>query len=235
MGDTKAQSPAEGGLLSRPSLHLEVVPVLRDMILTGELEPGAPVNEAELCQRLGVSKTPLREALKVLAFDRWVEIRPNRGAVVTRVTLEESVELFEVLEGLEFVVGTLAAQRVTADELATLSALHTDLGRQLRARRAREYFETSQKIHGLIVRCTHNSQLVTMHEDLSRRILRARLTANITAERRQVSYQEHSEILTAMRERDAPRLGIALREHAHQTGAAVIAALSQASPGRAQK
>jgi len=223
----KTEAAVAVGLLSRPSLHLEIVPVLRDMILTGALEEGAPVKEGELCRQLGVSKTPLREALKVLAFDRWIQLLPNRGAIVTRVTVEESIELFELLEGLEFIVGTLAAQRVTAEELETLNGLHFNLNSHLVGLREREYFETSQKIHELIVRTTHNGQLVSMHEDVSRRILRARAIANLTAERRVASYEEHSKILAALQSRDAPRLSIALRDHAKQTGAVVIAALSR--------
>jgi DNA-binding GntR family transcriptional regulator len=228
MAEAKSQRAVSIGAVNRPSLHLEIVPVLREMILTGALEQGAAINETELCQQLCVSKTPLREALKVLAFDRWVEIRQNRGTIVSRVTREEAINLFEVFEGVEFVVGTLAAQRVTDEEFEAVKELHGELGRLLRAKHAREYFEVSQKFHNAILHCTHNSHLIALHEDIARRILRARIVANVTDERRTTSYNEHGEILAALKARDSTRLGTALRNHAHQTGEAVIAALRTA-------
>ena len=209
----------------RPSMHLEIVPVLREMILTGVLAEGTPIKEAELCQRLGVSKTPLREALKVLAYDHWVELSPNRGATVTKVTIEEAANLFEILEGFEAMVGTLAAKKISDVELRTLEKLQEKLGQSLKQLREREYFDTSQAIHNLILQCTRKDQLIAMHENVSQRIRRARITANLSAERRSASYDEHVEILEAAKARDGRKLSSALKRHAAETGKAVIAAL----------
>lgn len=211
----------------RPSMHLEIVPLLREMILTGVLPEGSSIKEADLCQRLGVSKTPLREALKVLAHDRWLELSPNRGATVTKVTIEESKDLFEILEGLEAMTGTLAAERMSDIELKSFERLHKKLGNSLALSREREYFDTSQAIHNLILHATRNEQLIAMHENFSHRIRRARINANLSAERRMESYQEHVEILEAAAKRDPKQLSAALRKHARNTGRAVVSALGE--------
>src|SRR3954463_16118835 len=108
----------------RLSLHEEIVGLLREMILEGKLEPGSRIAEAGLCRQLGVSRTPLREALKVLAAEQLVELLPNRGAMVSRVTLEETAELFEIIEAFEELIGELAAERMTDAEIAELQDLH---------------------------------------------------------------------------------------------------------------
>src|SRR5690349_19912188 len=89
----------------RPTRHEEIVGLLREMILESKLAPGSRIAEAALCRQLGVSRTPLREALKVPAAEQLVELLPNRGAVVSRITVEETAELFEVLEGYETLIG----------------------------------------------------------------------------------------------------------------------------------
>ena len=115
--------------LARPSLHEELVKRLRQAIVEGSLEPGAKVPERELCENLGVSRTPLREALKVLANEGLVILESNRGARISNVTMEELEAAFPVIAVLEGLAGELACERATDDEIAQIVARHHDMFR----------------------------------------------------------------------------------------------------------
>src|ERR1700737_3739452 len=105
-------------------LHQGVLASLRDLIIHNELAPGKRLNERILCERLKVSRTPLREALKVLSHEGLVEILPNRGARVVSLALEDVRHLFEVIAGLEALAGRLACQRITDAEICDLKSIH---------------------------------------------------------------------------------------------------------------
>lgn len=226
----RANGEAEGDemtALNRPSLHDEIVSSLRSMIVAGELRSGAWIAEPALCRRLGVSRTPLREALKVLAFDQWVELVPNRGAVVTRITPDEAASLFELLEGLEQFVGELGADRATDADIREIRALHNGMAAHFEAGEIDAYFELNQQVHRRLVLATRNPALAATHENLSRKVLRARATANLLTGRLEASFSEHAAILAALELRDGALLGRLLRAHIHDTGEAVRDALAK--------
>src|SRR3546814_21084170 len=108
----------------RASLHEKITARLRDMIMEGELLPGARVPERVLCERFGISRTPLREALKVLASEGLLALNPNRGATVAKLTVEDVDEMFQVMGALEALSGELACAHITEEELAEIRALH---------------------------------------------------------------------------------------------------------------
>lgn len=218
------------GPVVRPSLHEEVVAILRDMILEAKLAPGSRIAEPQLCRRLGVSRTPLREALKVLASEQLVELLPNRGAVVSKVTVKETVELFETLEGLEIRVGELAAERVTDTEITEIQNLHREMLDHHRHARRAEYFACNQRIHRRLVEIAGNATLAAFHLGCSRKILRARYAANFSQLRWSESAREHGEIVAALAKRDGASLSRLLREHLRRTADTVIAALRAAEP-----
>lgn len=213
-------------LLNGPNLHDAIVDALRRMIVAGELRSGEPISEPTLCRQLGVSRTPLREALKVLAFDQWVDLVPNRGAVVTTLTSEEAAALFELLEGLEQFVGELAAARATRDEMAEIRALHDQMGNHFDARDLHAYFTTNQRIHHCLVQATRNPALIATQQNLARKVVRVRAMANLMTGRQEASFGEHAAILEALEQRDGPLLGRLLRAHLHDAGVAVREALA---------
>src|SRR6202051_2330819 len=102
--------------LERKRLHDTVVEHMRNLIVEAVLAPGTKLNERELCETLGISRTPLREALKVLAAEGLIDILPNRGASVSKLSETEIWETFELMSGLEGLAGELAGGRVTAGE-----------------------------------------------------------------------------------------------------------------------
>src|SRR5437867_7965481 len=110
--------------ITRRSLHNELVERLRDMIGTGALTSGEKIQEMALCRRFGVSRTPLREALKVLASEGIVTLQPHRGATVASLSAPELEEVFPVMGALESLAGEIACRRITDQEIAEIAALH---------------------------------------------------------------------------------------------------------------
>ena len=203
-----AQAP-----IARHSLHAAVTNRIRGMILDGALMPGSRLPERVLCEQLAVSRTPLREALKVLASEGLLELSPNRGARVAGLTAEDVDELFPVMGALEALAGELAADRITEAELAEIRALHYQMVlHHTRGERA-EYFAINQDIHEKILDAAHNPTLGSAYRNLSGRIRRARYAANMAAARWAQAVAEHEEMLAALEARDGPRLAEILKRH----------------------
>lgn len=211
--------------IRRASLHDETVLRLREMILDSTLPPGSRIPEAQLCETLGISRTPLREALKVLASEGLVELRPNRGSTVATIDPSEIQAMFEVMEGLEELVGTLACARASDVELRELDDLHQSLQALHRSNDLAGYFHTNQTIHLRLMEAAHNPVLASVYEGLSIKIRRARYLANYDAARWSGSLLEHEALNAALQNRDATRLAPLLRDHTRVTGEAVIKTL----------
>lgn len=209
----------------RLTLHEEIVGTLRDMILEGTLEPGSWIAEVKLCSELGISRTPLREALKVLASENLVRLVQNRGTVVTEIEVEEVVELFEVMEALEALVGRLAAERIDEDDLAELQGLHEGMVAAHKAGRRHDYFELNQSIHLRLARLTGNKTLAETYQNFAGRIRRARYLANLSDARWAESVDEHEAFMAALARRDAGEFADRLVEHSRKTGDVVCSAL----------
>lgn len=200
-------------LISRVSLHDEMVSRLRALITDGALRPGSRIDERELCGRFGVSRTPLREALKVLASEGLVELLPHRGSRVTRLSAPELRDAFEIVAALEAVAGELACQRITDAQIDEIAAVHARMEAHYRSGDLTEYFACNQTIHEAINRAAGNPQLTEMYALMSNRVRRARYMANHSPERWANAMREHVEILAALRRRDSAACGALLREH----------------------
>ncbi|CAO3437123.1 GntR family transcriptional regulator [Azospirillum endophyticum] len=214
------------GPIRRETLHHGAVAELRAMILAGELRPGSRVAEVQLCGQLGVSRTPLREALRVLATEGLIELRPRRGAVVTPIDPMEIGAVFEVMEALEALAGGLACRRGTAEEFAELDRLHARLHAQFEAGDRPSYFTTNRLIHARIVVMARNPSLEASYAGFTAKILRARSLANYDAERWRESLEEHEGFMAALRRRDAAAAGNLLADHSRRTADAVLQALN---------
>lgn len=197
----------------RRTLHNELLDRLRHMIIEGELAPGTKVPERELCHRFGVSRTPLREALKVLASDGLVTLTPNRGAMISELTLADLEEAFPVMGALEALSGEMACAHITEEEIAAIRRLHKQMVVHYEARELAAYFKLNQEIHERILDAARNPTLATLHRSLAGRVRRARYMANMSATRWAQAVAEHAEILAALEARDAVRLGRILKAH----------------------
>ncbi len=197
-----------------PTLHAGLLANLREMINQGELAPAARVPERALCERFGVSRTPLREALKVLAAEGLVELLPNRGARVATLGDEHLTHLFEVIAALEAEGGRLACARITADAVADIQGLHDRMHAHFLRGELKEYFALNQAIHAAILHAAANPVLSATYSSLAGRITRARYMSNlIRPDRWQTAMDEHGAILAALVRRDGAALGALLAQH----------------------
>jgi DNA-binding GntR family transcriptional regulator len=212
----------ESSTIARPSLYGEVVTRLRDMIVHGEMPPGERIPERVLCERFGISRTPLRESLKVLAAEGLVELLPHRGARVAEFRSEDVVHLFEMMGALEALSGELAAQRMTQAELEALRAVHARMADAYARRDLRTYFDCNQEIHERIVAAARNPVLRDSYNALSGRIRRARYAANMSDERWAAAMAEHETMLAALGAHDSVAMADILRRHLRNKCEAVV-------------
>jgi DNA-binding GntR family transcriptional regulator len=203
----------------------DVVSGIRDLIIEGDIASGARISERELCDRFGVSRTPLREALKVLASEGLVELTPNRGARVTCLTEQDVEDMFEVMATLEALAGELAARHITEEELAEVKALHYQMALHHTRRELMPYFRVNQEIHHKIFEISRNRSLVTVYNTLAGRIRRPRYLANISEARWAQALEEHEGILAALESKDGAALGRILKDHLRKTSETVKHAL----------
>lgn len=199
--------------ISRPSLHEELVDRLRGMIVEGVLPAGEKVPERELCEKLGVSRTPMREALKVLAADGLLTLQPNRGARVRDITIEELEEVFPIMGAFEALAGELACAHVTESQVQDVRSSHEAMLACYKASDLPGYFRHNQRIHEIIMEAAGNRTLSDLYRSLSVRVRRARYLANMSSERWQQAVAEHEQILIALEARDPARLAAILKSH----------------------
>lgn len=201
------------GLIQRRSLHLELVERIRPLIVESHLPAGTKVPEKELCEQFDVSRTPLREALKVLAAEGLVRLEPNRGAWVTKVTVEEVMEVFPILGVLEALSGELACLHITDAEIRTVRGLHDAMKESYADRDLASYFRINQEIHRAILLAARNQTLTNSCQALSARMQRARYAANMSEERWAAAVAEHEQIITCLEARDGKTLSAVLVGH----------------------
>jgi DNA-binding GntR family transcriptional regulator len=226
MSDTKSLPPNEALAAPFPpaeprpeplkaSLHDEVLARLRDYIVEGNLSDGARIPERELCMQFGVSRTPLREALKVLASEGLIDLLPNRGARVRALTAEDYKELFDVMGGLEALAGRLACESISPAQYAEIEALHHEMYTFYLRRDLHEYFRCNQTIHQKIVDAAGNRALTSMYATVAGQIRRLRYAANLDAKRDRwaEAVREHEAILDALRRRAGTELSDILFKH----------------------
>lgn len=199
--------------ISRRYLHDEVAERLRELILDGELEPRSRVNELELCERFGISRTPLREAIKILATEGLLELLPNRGARVASISERELDEMLEVVAGLEAMAGELACRQITDQEVEAIAARHERMVEAWRRGDDPAYFTLNREIHEAIIAAARNATLQGIYANLSGRIQRARYAAHKTPEQWERAVREHEEMMRLLRARDGERLAVVMREH----------------------
>jgi DNA-binding GntR family transcriptional regulator len=199
------------------TLHDEVIARVRDLIIEGELPAGSRINESDLGPRLGVSRTPLREAIRTLASEGLVELVPRRGAIVRKFALEDVQALLESIGILESAAARLACERASDAEIAEVKALHDAMMARYAARERLAYFKLNQAIHSAIVRLSHNPALTELHERLQARLKRIRYIGNEAPAKWAGAVKEHQLMIRALVARDADALANALSLHMEQT------------------
>jgi DNA-binding GntR family transcriptional regulator len=208
--------------IDRRPLHEEVADRLRAMITEGGLAPGARLNERVLCERLRVSRTPLREAFKVLAAERLVELSPNRGASVVALSRSDVEQLFELMGALEGLAGQLAAERRTEAELAEIRALHFEMLAAHARRDLPAYYALNRRIHVAISRCARNDMLAETYDSVNTRIQNLRFRSNFNQDKWNHAVREHQQMLEALENGNGSALRALLETHLRNKRDAVL-------------
>lgn len=199
--------------ISRLTLHDQVITRLRAMLIEGRIAPGAKLNERELCEQLRVSRTPLREAIKLLAAEGLVDLIPNRGAVAVRLTEADVLHTFEMLGVLEATAGELAARRISKEELAELRALHYEMLACYERHDLPGYYELNAKIHNAINAAAHNPVLISTYHSINARVQSLRFRTNQDATKWRHAIEEHEQMMHALSNRDAAAMRTILSQH----------------------
>jgi DNA-binding GntR family transcriptional regulator len=198
-------------LLAPRALYQEVAERLRQQIFGRELEPGAWIDEMKLCAELGISRTPLREALKVLAAEGLVTMKVRRGAYVTEMSERDVREAYQLLALLESDAAAQVALHASAAELAELQQLHDLLETQVKQRDA--FFMTNERFHLRLLEIEGNRWRQQMVNDL-RRVMKLNRHHSLFKEGRlQESLREHRGLMAALMRRDAAASTALLNEH----------------------
>jgi DNA-binding GntR family transcriptional regulator len=183
------------------------------MLVEGAIQPGAKLNERELCEKLRVSRTPLREAIKLLAAEGLVDLLPNRGAVAVKLTEADVVNTFEVLAMLEGLSGELAAQRVTDEEIAEIQAMHYEMMACFTRRDLSGYYRLNARIHSAINNAARNPVLINTYRSINARVQSLRFRTNQNETKWQLAMKEHERMLEALIAHDPAALRAVLVEH----------------------
>jgi DNA-binding GntR family transcriptional regulator len=205
---------------------------IEEMIAVGTLRPGQHLDETELAERFGVSRTPIRETLIQLSTMGLVVIRPRRGAIVAELGPQQLVEMFEVMSELEATCGRLAARRMTPAEQATLIAAHQACQDALDAQEPDAYYYKNEIFHEAIYAGSHNQFLIDQTRALYRRLRPYRRLQLRVRNRLAKSYDEHDGVVQAIVAGDGDRAAMLLREHVMIQGqrfADLMASLPQLS------
>lgn len=201
----------------RNSLHDTLVSHLRELILKGELRPGDKLPEQKLCERFGVSRTPMREAVKVLAAEGVLRLVINRGAIVAETTPAEIEELFPIMAALEAVAGEQACRNASDEQVAQLRVLHDAMIRHYAAGEEAAYLRHNRLIHEAIVEMTGNATLSGMYQQILTRIHCVRFTIGKSGEQWKKAIAEHEQIVAALERRDGALLAELLKAHVLDT------------------
>ncbi len=199
--------------IARMALPEAAAERLRRLIIEGELAPGARLNERELSERLGVSRTPLREAFRMLAADGLLVQLPNRGAQVIALSTDDVRYAFEVMASLESLSGELATQRVTEGDISELRAMQAEMEAAHAEHDLPNYYRVNRAIHDRINAIAGNPVLTQTFRTLNMRLHALRFRSNLVPAKWDQAVAEHRDMIDALAARDGARLRDILARH----------------------
>lgn len=195
------------------ALYQEVAERLRQRIFNHELTPGDWIDEQKLAEQYGISRTPLREALKVLAAEGLVDLKPRRGCYVTEISHQDIDDIFPLMAMLEGRCAFIAAQLATPEDIAGLKAIHEKLELAAKENRIDAFFEANQEFHRRIQELTNNRWLLSVIQDLRKVLKLSRLHSLSLEGRLQQSLEEHRTIMAAFEVGDAEKAEKSMHDH----------------------
>ncbi len=220
-------------LPTAPILHQQVGARLRTLIVEGSIEPGRKLNERALAEQLRVSRTPLREAIRMLAAEGLVQLLPNRGAVAAQLSAADIADTFEVIAGLEGQSGELAAERITTRQLSEIRALHYEMLAAHTRRDLPTYYRLNATIHNQINAAARNPVLTHTYLTVNARLQALRFRSNFDEAKWARAVQEHERMVELLAARDGARLRRLMIAHIEHKRDAVLGQLDQREAGHA--
>ncbi len=203
----------DSGSLASPALYEQVAERLRSRIFAHELEPGVWIDEQAIASEFGISRTPLREALKVLAAEGLVQLRPRRGCYVAALSEQDLDEIFPLMALLEGHCAREATARATDADLKRLEAIHADLERHAGNSDADRFFEANQQFHDALQDLAGNRWLKQLIDETRQFIKLTRRDSLNPEGRLKQSLAEHRKVLAAVQRRDAEEAGRLMHDH----------------------
>ncbi|MGY3438847.1 MULTISPECIES: GntR family transcriptional regulator [unclassified Marinovum] len=203
--------------IQKQTLHDQVANRIRDMIIEGYLEPGSRIDETRLIEQLEVSRTPFREALRTLAAEGLVIIRPSRGVLVRKLTRHDVFSMLEVLAHLEKLAGQLACDRAKDEDVTALLALHEKMLALYETRERLSYYKLNQDFHSQLCKLSGNETLQEMQRNIQARLKRIRFMGNRKPEYWAAAVDEHEKMAAALLRRDGAALGEIMAQHLMNT------------------
>jgi DNA-binding GntR family transcriptional regulator len=213
-------------LLSRPNISDVVYDTLKAKIFSRHFAPGERLNLAELEQQMGVSRTPLKDAVNRLVIEGLIQVEPRKGTFVSNPTPREIAESFDVRRALELYAVKLAAERVSEDQLCQLRDRVEELRRMVDfedwSRIYQDYVHLDHQLHRLIVEIAGNKRLIDIWEQINLHVHMARIRYGSAENELDVAQQEHESILEALEDRDAATLEQAMFRHLERAKQSVL-------------
>ena len=199
---------------------------LRELIIEGELPPGGRLNERHLCERMDVSRTPLREALRLLAHEKLVTVVPNRGAFVAHMSAEAVRQSFEIMGALEALAAELACHHITDEEVNEIAALTFEMQACHARRDLPGYYRLNRVVHDAMTAASRNAVLAEVMHRLNLRIQNLRFRSNLDVGKWNSAAREHLQMVELLSQRDSEGLARLMRTHLARKAEAVLAMLS---------
>jgi DNA-binding GntR family transcriptional regulator len=194
---------------------------LEEEILTGTLRPGMRLDEQEVAQRFGVSRTPVREAFRLLASNGLLELRGRQGAVIAKANIQTLVEMFQVMAELEGLCARLAARRISSEAAAALEEIHARLLRSAEEGAPELFYNVNLEFHEAIYDAAHNVFLAQQTRALRNRVAAYRRQVTYMPGRMRETLREHGEVVKAILGHDGDAAHLAMRGHVALLGDAL--------------
>ncbi len=179
-----------------------VFEAIREAILNGTLKPGERLMEIQLAEEMGVSRTPVREAIRKLELEGFVVMMPRKGAYVAGMSMKDIADVFELRGALEGLAGGLAAERITEEELEHLERLLVKIGECVQSNDLEGLIETDTEFHDVLFKATRNERLVQIISNLREQIQRFRSASLASPGRMKYAFEEHKQIVEAISDRN---------------------------------
>nr|WP_242653690.1 GntR family transcriptional regulator [Thermincola potens] len=212
-----------------------VFEALREAIINGTLEPGERLMEIQLAEEMGVSRTPVREAIRKLELEGFVVMVPRKGAYVAGLSMKDIADVFEIRTALESLAAGLAAERITEEELENLERLLVKIGECVQANDLDKLIEVDTEFHDVLFKATRNERLVQIISNLREQIQRFRTTSLASPGRMKYALEEHKKIVEAVSERNVELAQKLAAEHIENAENIMLNVLREKREGKGFK